>query len=95
MKIWELNVYCENGPAYSILGEEDVFKAELIAWQEYQRRDIQEAQEAQASFSSEYIDTEGFEVRTVEGFSHSLGRHPVVLGYRFNEVRGMTIMRIG
>ena len=33
MEIWELIVYCDNGPAYTILGDGDILKAELIAWQ--------------------------------------------------------------
>ena len=43
MEIWELSIYCDNGPAYSILGDddEDTFKAELIAWRAYQGRDNQ------------------------------------------------------
>lgn len=93
MAIWEINIYCENSPGYSILGEEDVFKAELIAWREYCQRDIQGATEAQASFSDNYIDIEGFEVRTIKGFSHDIGRFPATVAYRFNEVVGITVVR--
>lgn len=98
MEIWEITIYCENGPAYSILGEEDIFKAELVAWGEYQRRDTQNVVDTQekvsVGFNDSYINTEGFEVRTVEGFSHDIGRYPAVLGYRLNEVQGMTVVRI-
>ena len=94
MSIWEIVIYCENGPTYSILGDEDTFKAELVAWQEYQRRDIQGVEEAQASFQESYVDSEGFEVRKIEGFSHDIGRYPAVLEYRLHEVQGMLVTRV-
>jgi len=94
MEIWELTVYCDNGPAYTILGDEDVLKAELTAWQGYQQRSTEEFEDQQASFSEDYFSTLGHQIRTVNGFSHTVARYPAVLGYRFNEVQGMTIMRI-
>lgn len=94
MEIWEINIYCDNGPTYSILGDEDIFKAELVAWHAYQGRDCQRAEEAQDSFQERYIDTEGFNVRQIEGFSHCVARFPVTLGYRLNEVQGMIVARV-
>ena len=94
MEIWEITICCENGPTYSILGDEDTFKAELVAWKDYQQRSAAEFQEAQESFGGDYHSTLGFEIRTIEGFSHDMGRFPAVLGYRFNEVQGMIVMRV-
>ncbi len=94
MKIWEITIHCDNGPVYSILGDEDIFKAELVAWQAYQKRDGQGAQEAQEQFQERYIDAEGFEVRTIQGLSHDIAKYPAMLGYRFSEVQGMMIQRV-
>ena len=94
MEIWEITIYCVNGPAYSILGDEDTFEAELVAWHAYESRDCQRAEEAQDSFQERYIDTEGFNVRRIKGFSHDVARFPSTLGYRFNEVQGMTVARV-
>ena len=94
MEIWDITIYCDNGPVYSILGDEDALKAELAAWQSYQNRAVQGAQEAQASFSDGFVDTEGYEVRMIEGTTHDIGRYPVTLAYRFSEVQGMVVMRV-
>lgn len=95
MEIWEIIIYCENGPTYNILGDEDTFRVELAAWRDYQGRDCDRAQEAQDSFTERYIDTEGFVVRQIEGFSYDVGsRFPAILGYRLNEVQGMVVVRV-
>lgn len=95
MEVWEITIYCDNGPTYNILGDENILKAELDAWQNYQRQDCQKAEDAQDSFSEHYVDTEGFDVRRIEGFSYDVGsRFPATLGYRLNEVQGMVVMRV-
>lgn len=93
MEIWELIVYCSNGHVYNILGDEDIFKAELIAWKQWQFDSAQKFEE-QASFGGEYTDTAGLAVREVPGFTHDVQRLPAILGYQFESIQGMTIRRI-
>ena len=84
MEIWQLTIVCENGPIYDILGDEEMLKAEMKAWQVYSTQDIQGAIEAKESFDDKYIDTEGFEVRIIEGTQRQIA-------YRFAEVQGMVL----
>ncbi len=93
-EIWEITIYCDNGPAYNILGDENTLMAELMAWQGYQKSSTEEFEEHQASFGETYSSTLGHEIRVINGYSHNVARHPAVLGYRFNEVQGMTMMRV-
>ena len=93
MEIWELIVYCGNGHVYNILGDEDIFKAELIAWKQWQFDSAQKFEE-QSSFGGECNDTTGFEVREVQGFANDVSRLPAVLGYQFEDIQGMIIRRV-
>jgi len=93
-QIWQIIIYCENGSTYTLFGDGNLFQAELRAWHEYSAHDIQEAQEAQASFAEDYVDGDGFQVRTLQGFSHEFGQLSVTVGYRFNEVVGITVLRV-
>jgi len=94
VELWQLTIFCSGEVSYEILGDEDRFKAELIAWREYEQRDNEKAQSAQESFIEEYINIDGFDVRIIEGFSCDIHQFPVVVGYRLNEVQGMVIMRV-
>lgn len=94
MDLWQIVIFCDNGPTYTILGDEDILKAELTAWQAYQERELREAQEAIDQYDeSPYVDAAGYQVREIQGISAS-AHSPTILGYRFNEVQAMQIMRV-
>jgi len=99
MEMWELIIYCDNGVAYSILGDEDTLKGEIQAWQEFQQRSTAEFEEhqAQPEFMTDkpYESALGFDVRTINGYAKDVGRFPpAIVAYRFNEVQGMTVTRV-
>ncbi len=80
MEIWEITIYCVNGPAYSILGDEDTFKAELAAWKAFQDEANTEFSDAQDAFNGDgYASTLGFQIRQLEGFGHNVQRYPAVI----------------
>lgn len=93
MEIWELIIYCANGHIYNILGDEDIFKSELIAWKQWQFDSAQKFEE-KSSYGGEYNDTTGFEVREIQGFSNDVSRLPATLGYQFEDIQGMVIRRV-
>lgn len=95
MEIWEITIYCDNGPVYNILGDENILMAELTAWQSYQQKSTEEFEDHQASFESTYSSTLGYETRIIKGFI-SIGacRRPAVLGYRFNEVQAVSLVKV-
>ena len=92
-RVWRLTIEKSNGQCVTVHGSEEILRAELDAWIEFETRTTDEAQQTEESGQT-YNEYESFKPRVIHGHSDSADRTDVLVAYRFRDVLGMVLVEI-